>query len=90
MISVSINLFRDIFPVSMKTVRIQTAQDVEMIQHPRETWYLSLIHICSIGEVTVEKIGKSAVFFGGGGTTFYVKNRIIKLFPKFIDFEKKI
>ena len=43
----------------------------------------------SIGEVTVEKIGKSAVFFGGG-TTFYVKNRIIKLFPKFIDFEKKI
>ena len=44
----------------------------------------------SIGEVTVEKIGKSAVFFGGGGTTFYVKNRIIKLFPKFIDFEKKI
>ena len=39
MISVSINLFRDIFPVSMKTVRIQTAQDVEMIQHPRETWY---------------------------------------------------
>lgn len=44
----------------------------------------------SIGEVTVEKIGKSAVFFGGGGTTFYVKNRIIKLFLKFIDFEKKI
>ena len=24
------------------------------------------------------------------GTTFCVKNRIIKLFPKFIDFEKKI
>ena len=40
MISVSINLFRDIFPVSMKTVRIQTAQVVEMIQHPRETWYI--------------------------------------------------
>lgn len=30
----------------------------------------------SIGEVTVEKIGKSAVFFGGGVTTFCVKNRI--------------
>lgn len=44
----------------------------------------------SIGEVTVEKIGKSAVFFGVMGTTFYTKNRIIKLFPKFIDFEKKI
>ena len=38
----------------------------------------------------VRKIGKSAVFFGGGGTTFYVKNRIKKLFLKFIDFEKKI
>ena len=43
MISVSINLFRDIFPVSMKTVRIQTAQDVEMIQHPRETWYGNIL-----------------------------------------------
>ena len=38
----------------------------------------------------VRKIGKSAVFFGGGGTTFYLKNRIKKLFLKFIDFEKKI
>lgn len=37
----------------------------------------------------VRKIGKSAVFFGGG-TIFYVKNRIKKLFLKFIDFEKKI
>ena len=45
MISVSINLFRDIFPVSMKTVRIQTAQDVEMIQHPRETWYGNILWI---------------------------------------------
>ena len=45
MISVSINLFRVIFPVSMKTVRIQTAQDVEMIQHPRETWYGNILWI---------------------------------------------
>lgn len=45
MISVSINLFRDIFPVSRKTVRIQTAQDVEMIQHPRETWYGNILWI---------------------------------------------
>lgn len=44
----------------------------------------------SIGEVTVEKIGKSAVLFGRSGTTFCAKNRIIKLFLKFIDFEKKI
>lgn len=27
--------------------------------------------------------------FSGMGTIFYVKNRIIKLFLKFIDFEKK-
>lgn len=33
------------FPVSMKTVRIQTAQDVEMIQHPRETWCGNILWI---------------------------------------------
>ena len=44
----------------------------------------------SMGEVTVEKIGKSAVFFGKIGTKFCAKNRIIKLFLKFIDFKKKI
>ena len=54
MISVSINLFRDIFPVSMKTVRIQTAQDVEMIQHPRETWYGNILWIpYAIGQMNI-------------------------------------
>jgi len=38
----------------------------------------------------VRKNGKSAVFFGKIGTKFCAKNRIIKLFLKFIDFEKKI
>lgn len=38
----------------------------------------------------VRKNGKSAVLFGRSGTTFCAKNRIIKLFLKFIDFEKKI
>ena len=37
----------------------------------------------------VRKNGKSAVFFGKIGTKFCAKNRIIKLFLKFIDFEKK-
>ena len=44
----------------------------------------------SIGEVTVEKLVKVLYFSGWMGTTFCVKNRIIKLFLKFIDFEKKI
>jgi len=59
MISVSINLFRDIFHVSMKTVRIQTAQDVEMIQHPRETWYGNILWIPYV-QIPLHRITDSA------------------------------
>ena len=40
--------------------------------------------------MVVSFFGKSAEFFGDGSTEYYVKNRIKKLFLKFIDFEKKI